>query len=102
MYHSQKMEEFWELSHAQYLTIPRSMIQEMSVQWQDKLANLLTMMDNKFDWRPKNMVYYCFLLDEELHRKDIELMNEISFDPLAEYRHGNDHAKSLNKKEITG
>jgi len=95
MSHGQEMELFWGLSHAQYLTIPRSVIQLMSVRWQKELATLLDKLDETIDWRPKDKVYYCFLLDEEMDRKDIELLNEISYDQLSEYRHGNDYAKSL-------
>ena len=93
--HSEKMESFWELSYAQYLTVPRSVIQEMSVEWQDKLAKLLNELDDKIDWRPEHpLSYWVFLADQE----EIEGMELGIPDPLAEYRHGNQYAINLIKR----
>lgn len=87
MSESHEMEMFWGMSRAQYLTIPRSIIQEMSKEWQDKFAKLLNELDDSVDWRPDNATYWCLLRDNETGRY-------IS-NPLAEYRHGNVVAKSL-------
>ena len=92
--HSEKMELFWELSYAQYLTIPRSVIQEMSIEWQDKLAKLLNELDDKIDWRPPEGRYWVVLeTDDEFEKLDIGLS-----DPLAEYRGGNQYAIDLIKR----
>jgi len=96
MVHSQKMEEFWELSYAQYLTIPRSVIQEMDKEWQDKFAELLDKLDDTMDWRPTGNQRYWVALDEE---NSFEDLNIGLHDPLAEYKHGNQYAKSLIEKE---
>ena len=95
MNHSQEMELFWELSHAQYLTIPRSIIQEMDKEWQDKFAKLLDKLDETIDWRPQGNQRYWVAIDEENSFEDLDVGLH---DPLAEYRHGNDYAKSLVKK----
>lgn len=49
---SDKMEMYWGLSYASFLTIPRVFIQEMSPEWQDKLADLLEEYDEKFCNQP--------------------------------------------------
>jgi len=79
MPNSQKMELWWELSYAQYLTIPRSVIQEMSIEWQDKFAKLLEELDDTIDWRPEDTTYYCMLRDNETGR--------FRTDAIREYRH---------------
>lgn len=89
---SNDMEEFWGLSKAQYLTIPRSVIQEMPKEWQDKFATLLNELDNTIDWRPKTSTYWCMLRDNQT--------GKYKTDPLYEYRHGNSLALDLIKGEI--
>lgn len=88
MVRSQKMEDVWCPSYAQYLTIPRSIIQEMDEEWQDKLAELLEELDHRADWGPKEGCYWVELRDNEGKKKLYD-------DPLAEYRHGNPKAKEL-------
>lgn len=75
---SNAMEEFWELSYAQYLTIPRSVICSMPVVWQDRFALLLKEMDNCLDWRPEEGSYWCRLRDNR---------GRLVHDPLMNYRH---------------
>lgn len=56
---------WWELSYAQYLTIPRSVMQSMPDKWQSKMASLLNELDETIDWRPKNdTCYYVSLRDQ--------------------------------------
>jgi len=86
MVESQDMELFWGISRAQYLTVPRSIIQEMPKEWQDKLAQLLNELDEVVDWRPEEGTYYCYL-----RRND----GRFTSDPLAPYRHGNLTATQL-------
>lgn len=75
---SNQMEMFWELSYAQYLTVPRSVIQSMPIVWQDRLAILLKEMDAEIDWRPEEGRYWCRLRDGK---------GRLVHDPLMEYRH---------------
>jgi len=48
---------WWELSYAQYLTVPRSVMQSMPDEWCGKMAALLKELDETIDWRPKEGCY---------------------------------------------
>lgn len=74
----QELHSWFELSYAQYLTIPRSILRAMPGEWQGKLAALLRELDDTFDWRPKPGRYWCRLRDERGRFVD---------DRLAEYRY---------------
>ena len=54
---------WFELSYAQYLTIPRSVLQAMPQEWQAKMAVLLDQVDETIDWRPKEGKYWVKLKD---------------------------------------
>ena len=76
---------WFELSYAQFLTVPRLVMESMPPDWQKKMAALLEEMDNTFDWRPKEGRYWVKLKGHNgryLHA------------PLNDYRHGNiDHLR---------
>jgi hypothetical protein len=76
---SQPIHDWFELSYAQYLTVPRLVMQSMPIEWQKKMAALLQEMDDTFDWRPKGGRYWVQLRDS--HGKYSET-------PLSNYRHG--------------
>lgn len=71
--------DWFELSYAQFLTVPRVVMQSMPQEWQEKMAALLYEMDNTFDWRPKRGRYWVRLRDER----------GLTDAPLNEYRHAN-------------
>ena len=71
--------EWFELSYAQFLTIPRLVMESMPLEWQAKMARLLREMDNTFDWRPTGQ-YWVKLKDSNGRYCDA---------PLNDYRHGN-------------
>lgn len=70
---------WFELSYAQFLTVPRLVMQSMSIEWQRKMAALLQEMDDTFDWRPKEGRYWVRLKDARGRYTDA---------PLDDYRHG--------------
>ena len=72
---------WFELSYAQYLTIPRTVLQSMPIEWQRRFVQCLEELDDSIDWRPENGDrYWCFLRDVDTGRfKD---------DPLADYERG--------------
>ena len=72
--------DWFELSYAQYLTVPRLVMQSMPVSWQYKIAALLQEMDETFNWRPEQGRYWVQLRDDH---------GRFSQDPLWNYRHGN-------------
>lgn len=46
-----EIHDYFELTYAQYLAIPRSVLQSMPDEWQDKFVRLLEELDETFDWR---------------------------------------------------
>jgi len=81
---------WFELSYAQYLTVPRLVMESMPVEWQQKMAVLLQEMDETFDWRPKRGQYWVRLRDEN---------GRFSHAPLADYRRGSvAHLRLSNTK----
>jgi hypothetical protein len=75
---AQNLHLWFELSYAQYLTVPRSILAAMPDEWQGKMADLLRALDATFDWRPEEGRYWCRLRDDAGRFAD---------DRLAEYRH---------------
>lgn len=70
---------WFELSYAQYLTVPRSVLQSMPSEWQRKFVALLEEMDETIDWRPKEGRYWVRLKDSK---------GRYVADPLMDYEHG--------------
>jgi hypothetical protein len=66
--------EWFELSRAEFLTIPRIALQSMPQEWQRKMVMLLEELDEKIDWRPKEGRYWVFLRDDhgKLHSTNLE------------------------------
>ena len=86
---SQPIHDWFELTYAQYLTVPRSIMEAMPVEWQAQMAALLDELDDTFDWRPHNGCYW------------VELRNghgRFQADPLKEYRHADkEYIESIRK-----
>lgn len=81
--------EWFGLSYAQYLTIPRSIMEAMPHAWQVKMAALLTQLDSTYDWRPSEGQYWCRLKD---------VSGRFVEDPLQQYRRPNlEYIASLRK-----
>ena len=71
--------DYWfELSYAQYLTIPRTALQSMPLEWQLQFVKLLEELDHSIDWRPKTGRYWVQLKDDK---------GRYVNDPLSDYRH---------------
>ena len=71
--------DWFELSYAQYLTIPRSVLQSMPSEWQEIFVKCLEELDEKIDWRPKEGRYWVKLKDDK--GRYVE-------DPLMDYQRG--------------
>lgn len=56
---------WFELSYAQYLTIPRSVLQSMPDEWQQRFVKCLEELDETIDWRPKSGRYWVKLKDDD-------------------------------------
>lgn len=75
---SDDLHTWWELSYAQYLTVPRLAMMSMPSEWRNKMAALLKELDETIDWRPENGRYYCYL----------RVNGKFTKDPLSNYRRG--------------
>jgi len=74
-----KIHDWFELSYAQYLTIPRSALQSMPDVWQEVFTAHLEELDSAIDWRPENGRYWVRLRDEN---------GRYVSDPLQDYQRG--------------
>ena len=51
---------WFELSYAQYLTVPRTALQSMPIEWQERFVACLEELDKGLDWRPDGGdCYWC-------------------------------------------
>jgi hypothetical protein len=69
---------WFELTYAQYLTVPRSLLETMPQEWQRRFVQCLQELDQTFDWRPKSGRYWVALKDGQ---------GKMRADPFREYRH---------------
>ena len=80
--------EFFGLTYAQYLAIPRSVLQSMPDEWQAKFVALMRELRATIDWYPKHGCYRVGLWTErENEELEMEWDREID-DPLADYERG--------------
>jgi hypothetical protein len=71
--------EWFELSYAHYLTIPRSVLQSMPAEWQARFVACLRELDHTIDWRPADGRYWVVLKDQHGRYRS---------DPLDDYERG--------------
>ena len=88
-YFESPIHNWFELSYAQFLTVPRLVMESMPLAWQKKMAKLLTELDATLDWRPKEGRYWVRLRDEN---------GRFCHAPLNDYRHGSVHFLKKPKK----
>jgi hypothetical protein len=81
---------WFELSYAQYLTIPRSILQAMPLEWKERFTKCLYELDDTIDWRPRDGRYWCRLRNSK--GRFIE-------DPFMEYRHPTFDIPFKNRKQ---
>jgi len=70
---------WFELSYAQYLTIPRSVLQSMPDEWQARFVACLEQLDEAIRWRPETGRYWVRLKDGD---------GRFVRDPLMDYERG--------------
>lgn len=73
------LELWFELSYAQFFTVPRLVLNAMPDEWQGRLAALMEELDDAIDWRPKEGRYYVRLRDDS---------GRFARPPLWNYRYG--------------
>jgi hypothetical protein len=62
-YRGSPVHGWFELSYAQFLTVPRIFMEAMPYSWQKKMVKLLNELDESYDWRPKNGRFWVSLRD---------------------------------------
>lgn len=67
------------LTYAHYLTIPRSVLQSMPAEWQERFVECLKELDETIDWRPQEGCYWVRLKDSR---------GRFARDPLGDYERG--------------
>jgi hypothetical protein len=67
---------YFELSYAQYIAIPRTVLQSMPTEWQVRFVECMTELDELIDWRQN---YWVYLRDDK---------GRFMSDPLADYQRG--------------
>ena len=88
LFQKEPIHDWFELSYAQYLTIPRSVLQSMPIEWQETFVKCLTELDETIDWRPKHGCYRCQLMDySNVDGFEFEWLGEL-YDPFADYECG--------------
>lgn len=70
---------WFELTYAQYLTIPRTALQSMPLEWQDRFVRCLDELDVTIDWLPEDGHYWVKLKDTK---------GRYMRDPLQDYERG--------------
>lgn len=75
---TEPIHDWFELTYAQYLTIPRSVLQSMPIEWQARFMGCLEELDEAIDWRPARGQYMVTL---EVDGIDVQ-------DPLQDYQRG--------------
>lgn len=74
-----EIHRWFELSYAQYLTIPRSVLQSMPPEWQARFVKCLEELDESVDWRPEDGRYWVQLKNSK---------GKYLHDPLMDYDKG--------------
>jgi hypothetical protein len=76
--HGRDVHGWFGLTYAQYLTIPRVILDAMPGEWQARFVRCLIELGATFDWLPKEGRYWVRLKDGR---------GRYVVDPLMEYRH---------------
>ena len=84
---------WFELSYAEYLTIPRSVLQSMPTDWQQRFVACLEELDAAVDWYPDRGKYKVRLHDIDCvwDEEEGEFVNQWGIeldDPLMDYDRG--------------
>lgn len=97
-----KIQDYFGLSYAEYPTIPRSVLQSMPDEWQEKIVSLLEELDETIDWMPSDGTYKVSLrkiieMYDEEEKSFIQKWGDELEDPLRNYERGR---RKLPHKDI--
>lgn len=90
---TEPIHEWFGLSYAQYLTIPRTVLQSMPEDWQERFVKCLDELDESIHWMPEIGDYRVQLLTtkkvfDKKQNDFVEKWDKIIKDPLADYERG--------------
>ena len=98
MHEASPISEYFSLSYANFLTIPRLVMESMSTDWQKKMKDLLEEMDETFDWAPREGCYYVQLWTNEDDEESDRILEDA---PLWNYRRGNVEYLRIKEQKCT-
>jgi len=87
---AEPIHDWFELTYAQYLTVPRSVLQSMPVEWQERFVACLKELDMEIDWRPPVGRYWVSLRDTG---------GRYVHDPFQDYERGRRRIKTRTPQE---
>lgn len=64
VFYEDPIHEYFGLSYAHWLVVPRVALQSMPYKWQATLVELLEELDDKIDWVPKEGNLYVSMRDD--------------------------------------
>lgn len=56
--HDQTVNDWFELTYARWLTLPRVLLEQMPDEWQYKFTELMREFDEMWDWIPNDFRFY--------------------------------------------
>jgi len=74
---------YFELTYAQYLTIPRTALQSMPADWQRRFVACLRELDESFDWKPRHGNQFWILMRGAGH-----FIKLADHEPFMDYQRG--------------
>jgi hypothetical protein len=74
---------YFELSYAQYLTVPRTALQSMPEEWQTRFVACLRELDESFDWRPREGYQFWVQMRGAGH-----FVKLVKHEPFMDYKRG--------------
>lgn len=91
--------EYFELTYAQYLVLPRTALQSMPAEWQREFVNLIEQLDETFEFLPHQTIgsgkQYRVIVDELVEEFDADEKDFVQKwanldmdDPMANYERG--------------
>ena len=87
---SEAIHEYFNLTYANYLVLPRTILQSMPDEWQEQFVDLLNQIPELFgvEWEPKGG-YRVLALDED---------KKFTKDPYSDYDRGRRKISPIEKK----
>ena len=83
LFTDEAVHEFFGLSYAHYLVLPRLALQTMPPDWQRRFVECLHELCEAIDFVPEGLEYHVQLRDSSTHK-----IVALARDPLNDYRHG--------------